>query len=80
MRVEVRLFAFLRELAGTGSVEIDLAEGATVSDLLEAVRSLPGLSRMPGGTAVAVGREYAAPDRTLLDGDDVALIPPVAGG
>ena len=80
MRLEVRLFAFLRDLAGTDRLELELPEGSTVADLLEAVRRVPGLERMPGGTAVAVEREYADPARPLRNGEEVALIAPVAGG
>ena len=80
MKLDVRLFAFLRDHAGTGRIELDLPEGSTVADLLEAVRRFPGLATLPGGTAVAVEQEYADPTRPLRDGEEVALIPPVAGG
>ena len=43
MRLTVRLFAMLRERAGADSVELELAEGATVADALEALRAEPGL-------------------------------------
>ena len=60
MRVEVRLFAILRERAGSESVEIDLDEGATAADALAALQRLPGLElleRLP--VRIAVNREYA---------------------
>ncbi len=74
MEVEVRLFAGLRQRAGTDRVRVQLPEPATVSDLLEAME-LP-----PRSCVVALNREYVAGDRPIAAGDEVALIPPVSGG
>ncbi len=76
MRVVVKLFAGLREQAGTGEREVDLEDGARTADVWPAL----GLGEEPPGLLYAVNREYAQPDRRLADGDEVALIPPVSGG
>jgi molybdopterin synthase catalytic subunit len=76
MRVTVRLFAGLRERAGTGGRELELSDGAAVADVWPAL----SLGDEPAGLLYAVNREYAAGDRRLADGDVVALIPPVSGG
>jgi molybdopterin synthase catalytic subunit len=73
MPVTVRLFAGLRERAGCSSREID---AATVGDVWAAL----DLGDEPEGLLYAVNREYAARERELRDGDEVALIPPVSGG
>jgi len=82
MKVSVRLFAILRESAGRGEVEIELAPEATVADALDALgrESRLGelLGRMP--VTMAVNREYAGPATPLAAGDELALIPPVSGG
>jgi MoaE-MoaD fusion protein len=81
MRLTVRLFAILRERAGTDSVEIELADGATAADALAALRKEPGLDlleRLP--VRLAVNREYVEPERELASGDELAAIPPVSGG
>jgi molybdopterin synthase catalytic subunit len=82
MLVRVRLFAILRERAGAEALELELADGATVDDVLAAAGARQGLAelldRLP--VAVAVNREYAPRDRRLGAGDEVALIPPVSGG
>lgn len=81
MQVKTLLFAQLREAAGRSSVEVDLAEGSTVRDLLAALEGmLPAVATMAGATAVAVNQAYVGRDAGLSDGDEVALIPPVAGG
>jgi molybdopterin synthase catalytic subunit len=82
MRVSVRLFAVLRERAGSDSLEIELPEGATVAQAMEALRSEPGMDEPLGRMAVAmaVNREYADPETTLAPGDELALVPPVSGG
>jgi molybdopterin synthase catalytic subunit len=74
--VSVRLFAGLRERAGTGSRRLQLEEGARVADVWGAL----DLGDEPAGLLYAVNREYAAADTALADGDEVALIPPVSGG
>ena len=57
-----------------------LAEGSTVSDVLGGVASLPGGSAVPSGPLVAVNQSYARAATVLHHDDEVALIPPVAGG
>jgi MoaE-MoaD fusion protein len=72
----VRLFAGLREQAGFGRRELELAEEATVADVWPAL----GLGEEPPGLLYAVERVYAERDRELTDGDEIAVIPPVSGG
>jgi molybdopterin synthase catalytic subunit len=74
MEVTVRLFAGLRERAGWSERTLDGV--VRVGDVWPAL----GLGDEPAGLLYAVNREYAAPDRELTDGDEVALIPPVSGG
>ncbi|MEI7761171.1 MAG: molybdenum cofactor biosynthesis protein MoaE [Thermoleophilia bacterium] len=76
MKIAVRLFAGLRELAGTRALEIELPEGATAADVWPAL----DLGDEPSGLLVAVNKSYAAAATALADGDEVALIPPVSGG
>ena len=59
---------------------VDLAEGSTVAAVLESVRKLPGASQLPPLPLVAVNRSYARCETVLAHGDEVAIIPPVAGG
>jgi molybdopterin synthase catalytic subunit/molybdopterin converting factor small subunit len=76
MRVTVRLFAGLREHAGTGRRDVELGDGARVDDVWPALE----LGEEPTGLVFAVNRTYVARDRALAEGDEVALIPPVSGG
>jgi molybdopterin synthase catalytic subunit/molybdopterin converting factor small subunit len=76
VQVTVRLFAMLRERAGASEVVLDLPEDARVSD---ALAELSGLAAgLP--LVMAVNREYAREEQALEAGDELALIPPVAGG
>src|SRR5438552_7937433 len=79
MRVTVRLFAGLRERAGRARLELE--DVSRVEDVWPAL-GLSGLEMgdEPPGLLYAVNREYAEPGRQLVDGDEVALIPPVSGG
>ena len=74
VKVRVRLFAGLRERAGYADREIEGV--ARVADVWPAL----SLGDEPEGLLYAVNREYAERDRKLVDGDEVALIPPVSGG
>ena len=76
MKVAVRLFAGLRELAGTRATEIELSPGSTAADVWPALE----LGAEPPGLLLAVNKSYAARDTVLQEGDEIALIPPVSGG
>jgi len=81
VRVRVRLFAVQRELAGTREVALDLPDGADVEAAWSALAArFPVLA--PGRPSMRFARngEYADPGTALVDGDEVAMIPPVSGG
>ncbi len=78
MHVRIRLFAMLRERAGTSELELELPDGARVRDALAA----PAVAALAEGLplVLAVNREYASDEQPLAPGDELALVPPVSGG
>ena len=76
MNVRVRLFAALRERAGKGTLELEVADGTTVAD----VWPLLDLGAEPQGLLYARNRVYVERSEALRAGDEVAFIPPVSGG
>ena len=74
MAVTVRLFAGLRERAGTGRVELEGVER------VDEVWARLDLGDEPGGLLYAVNRQYVERTAPVRDGDEIALIPPVSGG
>jgi molybdopterin converting factor subunit 1 len=84
MRVTVRLFARLRELAGRESWPLELpgaGASATVADVWAAVAAEhPALAPFARAMSCAVNAEFARMTSTVRDGDDVAFLPPVSGG
>ena len=79
MKVQVRLFAAVREWVGTGRIVHDLPDGATVRELAaDLVRLYPALAEMH--LRFAVNAAYVGEETVLCDGDEVACIPPVGGG
>ncbi|MEX0890575.1 MAG: molybdopterin converting factor subunit 1 [Gemmatimonadota bacterium] len=81
MRVNILLFAHYRELAGTDAVALELPDGATAADAVARLRAAGAtLARIPAAPALAVNEAYAPLETALADGDEVALLPPVAGG
>lgn len=81
MKVTALLFAGYREAVGTSSVDLELAEGATLGDLADLMSNrYPGLPGDSSRIVGAVNEEYQRHDHLLAEGDEVALIPPVSGG
>lgn len=81
MQIQVRLFAIHRERLGTDRLTLDLPAEASVSELIGAlVARFPAFESLGAAARIAVNREYASLSTILHDGDEVALIPPVAGG
>jgi|1185.fasta_scaffold1622830_2 molybdopterin converting factor subunit 1 len=79
--VTVQLFASCAEAFGATTLQIPLDSGSsTVEELIHRIRSLPAGKTLPGSTRLAVNRRIAAPGQRIRPTDEVAVIPPVAGG
>ncbi len=80
--VKVLAFAGARELIGAAEVEIEVEPpGCTVAELMDRICArYPGLEGYRPLIRVAVNGGYATPSQSVVAGDEVALIPPVAGG
>jgi molybdopterin converting factor subunit 1 len=79
--VRARLFARLREQAGTDSESVEVPSGSTVADVYDAVRKLhPELEASRSVVRAALNQEFVDWDAAVVDGDEVAFIPPVSGG
>jgi len=81
MKITLKLFGSLREATGKSTIQVELEEGARVSDLRSwlAVQN-PLVDKLGDRLAASVNLEIAASDAVLRDGDEVAFLPPVAGG
>ena len=80
MSVTVLLFASYADALGAPSVSVDVPAEATVADVLAAIGRYPGADLLPALPLVAVNQRYAATSTRVSSGDEIALIPPVAGG
>ena len=80
MNVTVLLFASYADALGNTELDLVLPAGATVADAIRQVSQLPGAEQVPPSPLVAVNERYASMDQRLSAGDELALIPPVAGG
>lgn len=76
----VLLFARYADELGADVVNIDLPSAATVADVISALHRLPGADRLPPAPMIAVNQRYARVTDPVRPGDEVAVIPPVAGG
>ncbi len=81
MRVTIRLFGRLRDLAGAAELERPLPPGATVGAVWEALTvEFPQLAPYARCVSAAVNADFARMTSTLGEGDEVAFLPPVSGG
>ncbi|HEX2261404.1 MAG TPA: molybdopterin converting factor subunit 1 [Candidatus Binatia bacterium] len=81
MKVKVKLFAILRERAGTAVVIKEIEEGSTVADLWAALQQDYPKLAVPGVRLLyAVNQDYVKSDCVLKNSDEVVFIPPVSGG
>lgn len=80
MTLSVRLFASYADAFGARTVLVPVALPSAVHAVVDALRRLPGGDRLPAEPLVAVNHSYADPHVVVHEGDEVAIIPPVAGG
>ena len=81
MRVTVRLFARLRDVAGASELARDLPPGATIGDVWrELAREFPEFAGYERSISSAINADYARMDQPVVEGDEVAFLPPVSGG
>lgn len=81
MKVRLLFFAVLRDIAGTDACELALTDGTTAQDVWQWMRgTYAALAEYTAPPMIAVNESYAAPETVLRDGDELAFIPPVAGG
>jgi molybdopterin converting factor small subunit len=80
MLVTVRFFASYADTLGLARTELALDPGSRVSEVIDTISRLPGADVLPTNPGVEVNQVFAGADTILQTGDEVALIPPVAGG
>lgn len=81
MRVIIRLFARLRDIAGTPELEREIEPGTTVRAVWERlVGDFPAMAPYGRSISSAVNAEYSSMSATIHDGDEIAFLPPVSGG
>ena len=81
MRVTVRFFASHREATGLSTYVVDVPDGASAADVLRSLYGpFPKLKTASSSVAFAVNRNQVNPATPLREGDELALLPPMAGG
>jgi molybdopterin converting factor subunit 1 len=81
MEITVKLFALMREKAGTDTIALQVPQDASVSQALEILQGqYPALALYTPRVRLALGQHFVDAATTLQDGDELALIPPVSGG
>ena len=81
MKVRVQFYAQLRDLAGMRELDVDVAEGATVRDLLEQIYAQrPNLRSHDKSILIGAGVEFVDRNYQLSPGEEISIMPPVQGG
>ncbi len=79
--VRLLLFAAYAELAGQEELELKVEAPATVADVLRAFRAaFPAADRLPPRPLFAVNQNHASAETSVSAGDEIAILPPMAGG
>ena len=81
MKVRVQFYAQLRDLVGTRQLDVDVADGATVRDLLQQVYAQqPKLQAHDKSILIGAGVEFVDRNYKLSPGEEISIMPPVQGG
>ena len=81
MKAYIQFFSRLRDLAGASEMEVEVADGIQVADLLETLYArTPSLREWDKTILVAAGVEFVQRDYVLKAGDQISIMPPVQGG
>ena len=80
MTVRVLLFASYADAVGQNELTLELADGSVVGDVVSRVREMAGGRALPPSPLLALNASYASSTAPVRPGDEVAIIPPVAGG
>lgn len=80
LTVTVRLFGRYRDLAAASTLDVEVPSRPTVADLVAALHAMELDVPLPDRPVVAVNHQPAPDGQALGADDEIALIPPVAGG
>jgi molybdopterin converting factor small subunit len=81
IKVRAEFYSRLKEVVGASALDLSLPENATVNDLLEQLQqSYPRLRDFGKSVLCGIGVEFVARNHELVDGDTIAIMPPVQGG
>ena len=78
--IRIQLLASYAERFGREFVELPGAEVTTAGEVVAALRRLPGGQALGAHTLIAVNLRHASPETKVAAGDEVAVLPPLAGG
>ncbi|MCH7677959.1 MoaD/ThiS family protein [candidate division KSB1 bacterium] len=81
MKVTLRLFGQLRELAKCDEAEIEIKEGTKIGDLVWLVgERFPNMRQHLKVVSFSIDNDYASKETVLNEGNEVSLLPPISGG
>lgn len=80
MSISVLLFASYAEALGARRLDVPVAAPCSAADLVAALRTLPGGDRLPPRPLIAINQRWVKGEAMIQPHDEVAVIPPVAGG
>ena len=81
MKIRTEFYAQLRDLTNKSAIEVEVAERATVADLLQQIYAMfPALKERDKTILIGAGVEFVAREYQLSDNEEIAIMPPVQGG
>lgn len=80
MEIEIKAFGIARDILGNSTLNLDISEETSVEKLmLQLKKKFPAFKELTS-LAIAINTSYATPGQVIKQGDEVVIIPPVAGG
>jgi len=81
MKIEIRLFALVKDVVGTDRISLEVEDPAVIEDVMDILlQKDPELRPMRNSLKFAIHDEFAELSTPLKDGQELSIIPPVSGG
>lgn len=80
MKIDIKAFGIARDILGNSTINLNIAAETSVESLMEQLKKEYPAFKELTSLAIAINTSYATPEQLIKEGDEVVIIPPVAGG
>ncbi len=81
MKIKVKLFGSMRRIVGQDELDMEFTKGIKIDEIIERLLAdYPELEKPIKYTIISLNHVYAHGEEVIQNGDELALLPPIAGG